>query len=318
MKYYYVLWIPSIERRRPEIIESNLDEITLRDDDAYDGVVLSGSISEGFRIDITYRLISGGNDKHIYLDNEKRDDETGFLVYSMTIHDEQENSDFFLEGLKEEMPTALYHYIKGFFHKHINHASEADSKLQAYRFNGDDYNFEQNRQEAINGVLSAYEYLFSGQVGFVRNQLRDALEALSKDQNKFRNLNILDKLAVTTNNVLGEISYCEFLLDEYCDTVNIDLNTRIKQAIQTLKNDYQQLLFWNNHFHARFSYSDGIHGVRWGVAGVVISCLSLLLTFVLPLLDHSEERIIKELKNNSKQIEMLSDSIKTSVPITTN
>ena len=318
MKYYYVLWIPSIERKCPEIIESNLDEITLRDDDAYDGVVLSGSISEGFRIDITYRLISEDSDKHIYLDNEKRDDETGFLVYSMTIHDEQENSDFFLEGLKVEMPTALYHYIKGFFHKHINHASEADSKLQAYRFNGDDYNFEQNRQEAINGVLSAYEYLFSGQVGFVRNQLRDALEALSKDQNKFRNLNILDKLAVTTNNVLGEISYCEFILNEYSDIINNDLKQRIKQAIQTLKNDYQQLLFWNDHFHARFSYSDGIHGVRWGVAGVVISCLSLLLTFVLPLLDHSEERIIKELKNNSKQIEMLSDSIRTSVRITTN
>lgn len=318
MKYYYVLWIPSIERRCPEIIESNLDTITLRDDDAYDGVVLSGSISEGFRIDITYHLISEGNDKHVYLDNEKRDDETGFLVYSMTIHDELENSDFFLEGLKVEMPTALYHYIKGFFHKHINHASEADSKLQAYRFNGDDYNFEQNRQEAINGVLSAYEYLFSGQVGFVRNQLRDALEALSKDQNKFRNLNILDKLAVTTNNVLGEISYCEFLLNEYSDTINNDLKQRIKQAIQTLKNDYQQLLFWNNHFHARFSYSDGIHGVRWGVVGVVISCLSLLLTFVLPLLDYSEERIIKELHKNSKQIEMLSDSIKNSVCITTN
>lgn len=56
MRYYYVLWIPSVERRCPEIIESNLDEITLRDDEAYDGVVLSGSISDDFRIDITYRL----------------------------------------------------------------------------------------------------------------------------------------------------------------------------------------------------------------------------------------------------------------------
>lgn len=310
MKYYYVLWIPSVERRCPEIIESNLDEITLRDDDAYDGVALSGSISEGFRIDLTYRLTSGDYDKHIYLDNEKRDDDTGFLVYSLTIHDEQESSDFFLEGLKEEMPTALYHYIKGFFHKHINHASEADSKLQAYRFDGDNYKFEQNRQVALNGVLSAYEYLFSGQVRFVREQLRDALGALAKDQNKFRNLNILDKLAVTTNNVLGEISYCEFLLNEYGDTIDDDISRRIKQAIQTLKNDYQQLLFWNNHFHARFSYSDGIHGVRWGVAGVIISCLSILLAFVLPHFDSSEERIIKELENNSKQIEMLSDSIK--------
>ena len=321
MKYYYVLWIPSIERRCPEIIESYLDKITLRDNDAYDGVVLSGSISDDFRIDITYHLISEDNDnnkdKHIYLDNEERDDETGFLVYSMTIHDEQDNSDFFLEGLKEEMPTALYHYIKGFFHKHINHASEADSKLQAYRFNGDNYVFDQNRQEVLNGVLSAYEFLFSGQVCFVRNQLHDALEALSNNQNKFRNLNILDKLAVTTNNVLGEISYCEFLLNEYDNIVNQDLKKQIKQAIQTLKNDYQQLLFWNNHFHARFSYSDGIHGVRWGVAGVVISCLSLLLTFVLPLFDHVDERIIKELKNNSKQIEMLSDSIKNSSQIST-
>lgn len=298
MRYYYVLWIPSVERRCPEIIESNLDEITLRDDEAYDGVVLSGSISDDFRIDITYRLVSDGNEKHIYLDNEKRDDDTGFLVYSLTIHDEQVNCDFFLEGLKEEMPTALYHYIKGFFHKHINHASEADSKLLAYSYD-DNYNFEQNRQDALNGVLSAYEYLFSGQVGFVRKQLRDALEALSEDQNKFRNLIILDKLAVTTNNVLGEVSYCEFLLNEYCDTVDCNLSKRIKQAIQTLKNDYQQLLFWNNHFHARFSYSDGIHGVRWGVAGVIISCLSLLMTFILPLFDHSEERIIKELNNNS-------------------
>ena len=136
MKYYYVLWIPSVERGCPEIIESNLDEITLRDDEAYDGVVLSGSISDNFRIDITYHLVSKGIEKHIYLDNEKRDDDTGFLVYSLTIHDEQVKCDFFLEGLKEEMPTALYHYIKGFFHKHVNHASEADSKLKAYHFKG--------------------------------------------------------------------------------------------------------------------------------------------------------------------------------------
>lgn len=313
MKYYYVLWIPSVERRYPEIIESSLDEITLRDDAAYDGVVLSGTISEDFRIDITYRLISRGHEKHIYLDNEKRDDDYGFLVYSLIIHDEQENSDFFLDVLKEEMPTALYHYIKGFFHKHINHACEADSKLRAYRYNDKNYNFEQNRKEALNGVLSAYEDLFSGQVFFVRNQLRDALEALSEDRHKFRNLEILDKLAVTTNNVLGEISYCEFLLNsEYGENVDPELCKRIKQAIQTLKNDYQQLLFWNNHFHARFSYSDGIHGVRWGVTGVIISCLSILLSFVLPILDHSEERIIKELENNSKQIEMLGDSIKNS------
>ncbi len=61
MKYYYVLWIPSVERGCLEIIESNLDEITLRDDEAYDGVVLSGSISDNFRIDITYHLVSNAN-----------------------------------------------------------------------------------------------------------------------------------------------------------------------------------------------------------------------------------------------------------------
>jgi len=242
MKYYYVLWIPSVERRCPEIIESNLDEITLRDDEAYDGVVLSGSISEDFRIDITYRLVSGGNEKHIYLDNEKRDDETGFLVYSLTIHEEQKKGDFFLEGLKEEMPTALYHYIKGFFHKHINHASEADSKLKAYRYEDGNYNnFNQNLKEVLDGVLSSYEDLFRGQVGFVRDQLHDALKALAEDCNKFRNLNILDKLAVTTNNVLGEISYCEFLLNEYGNVIDKDLNRQIKQSMETLKNDYQQL-----------------------------------------------------------------------------
>jgi len=310
MKYYYVLWIPSVERRCPEIIESNLDEITLRDDEAYDGVVLSGSISEDFRIDITYRLVSGGNEKHIYLDNEKRDDETGFLVYSLTIHEEQKKGDFFLEGLKEEMPTALYHYIKGFFHKHINHASEADSKLKAYRYEDGNYNnFNQNLKEVLDGVLSSYEDLFRGQVGFVRDQLHDALKALAEDCNKFRNLNILDKLAVTTNNVLGEISYCEFLLNEYDNVIDKDLNRQIKQSMETLKNDYQQLQFWNSHFHARFSYSDGIHGVRWGVAGVVISCVSLLLTIVLPMFNGSEERIMKGLDDNSKKIEMLSDSI---------
>lgn len=309
MKYYYVLWIPSVERGCPEIIESKLDEITLRDDEAYDGVVLSGSISDNFRIDITYHLVSKGIEKHIYLDNEKRDDDTGFLVYSLTIHDEQVKCDFFLEGLKEEMPTALYHYIKGFFHKHVNHASEADSKLKAYHFKGDIFNFEQYRNAVIESVLSSYEDLFSGQVGFVRYQLRDALEALAEDRNKFRYLDILDKLAVATNNALGEISYCEFLLGEYSDIVDNGLSKRIRQSIQTLKNDYQQLLFWNNHFHARFSYSDGIHGVRWGVTGVIISFLSLIMAIVLPLLNHSEERIIRELENNSKQIEMLKDSI---------
>lgn len=309
MKYYYVLWIPSYETADLKIIERELGETSLRDNETYTGVSVSGTIDEQYRIDIKYLLSDDPTERHLHL-NKEHDTRTGFVAYSLLLPDEGENDDFFLAGMRQEMPTALYHFIKGFFHRHVNHASDADSKLKAYTIQTELFVFENHLGDILDTVFGCYDDLFSGQVNIVRKQLGDALKSLSEDVNKFRNLDILDRLAVTTNNVLAEVSYCEFLLTQHeLDAATHEICNRIKQAIKTLKNDQEQLLFWNNHFHTRFSYSDGVAGVRWGVAGVIVSCVSLLLAIVLPMFSHSEERIINEMKKNSTEIQILKDSL---------
>ena len=49
--------------------------------------------------------------------------------------------------------------------------------------------------------------------------------------------------------------------------------------------------------------------MRWGVGGFIIGSLSILLSIILPLLSHSEERIINEVKNNSMEMKALRDSL---------
>ncbi len=309
MRYYYALWIPSYEIEAPRIIERELDETRLRDHDEYIGVSVKGRIDDQFRIDISYHLSDDATERHLYL-NKVHHTLTGFLVYSIELSDDTANDNFFVAELRREMPTALYHFIKGFFHTHVNHASDADSKLKAYSVQAENFNFDAHKGVILDRVLGCYEDLFSGQVTIVQSQLSDALKFLSEDVNKFRNLDILDKLAVTTNNVLAEVSYCEFLLTQHEeDAATHDICIRIKQAIKTLKDNQKQLVFWNSHFHTRFSYADGVAGVRWGVGGFIIGCLSILLSIILPFLSHSEKRIINEVENNSMEVKALRDSL---------
>jgi len=302
MKYSYVLWIPSTEEGCPEIIENCLQKISLRDNEQYTGIVLIGSIDDEYRIDICYYFSNDTTERHLYFRNEIRE-ESGFMVYSLLLPDDSANDDFFIQNLRQEMPTALYHYIKSFFHEHINHDSEADSKLKAYVSSDEHFDFERDRTLVLNTVFGSYEDLFCGQAKIVRKELREALDSLSNDKNKFRNLNILDRLAVSTNNVLGEIPFCEFLLSRSGQYADNELCSKIRRSINVLKDYQRQLLFWNNHFHSRFSYADGLSGVRWGVTGVIVSCISLTLTFILPLFDTSEERIVDVINSNSSMIE---------------
>ena len=60
--------------------------------------------------------------------------------------------------------SALYHYIKSFFHEHVNHDSEVDSKLKAYISSDKHFDFERDRTLVLNTVFGSYEDLFCGQI----------------------------------------------------------------------------------------------------------------------------------------------------------
>ena len=309
MRYSYAIWIPATEKGQPQVLEKSLPKIVLRDNPEDPAVIIKGAIDENFHITIDYSISEECVPHQIKL-KHTYSGSTGFLVYSLQLPDICPDEDFFVSGLRVEMSTALYHYIKGFFHKHVCHAKEADSKLKAYSSTDPNFSFQKHRQHIIQNVCLSYQDIFGGQVRIVQNELADALVALSTGGNKQRNLNILDRLSVATNNILNEVAFCEFFLRQHATEIQKADRQALRQDIFTLQQLQQQLLFWNNHFHNKFSYADGVNGVKWGVAGFCIGCLSILLSCLLPLFDHSEEKIMNSIKENFFEIQKTRDEIR--------
>lgn len=309
MKYNYVMWIPATEKGKPQIIATDLGEETLKDDERYKGVVIRGLIENDYDIKIEYHISDESVPHEIKFVNTYQG-ETGFLVYTLALQDDPVNEDFFVSVLREEMPTALYHYIKGFFHQHKYHEEEADSKLMAYCYKSDNFSFDKKRADILSEICQSYKNLFYGQLLFLQKELDDALCDLAKDNRKFRNLEILDELAVSTNNVLGEVAYCEFLLQQHNNDIPSNDCCEIRQCVSTLQTCQKQILFWNNHFHTKFSYSDGISGVRWGVAGFIVGCISLIFSIILSLSNQSEGKLEKAIETNTEIINDLEKDVK--------
>lgn len=65
---------------------------------------------------------------------------------------------------------------------------------------------------------------------------------------------------------------------------------------------HDSIQFWYNHYVDKISFLDGRKGVRWGVIGVLISTVSILLTFYL-------EFHAPDINKVSKQNERHQDSI---------
>ena len=309
MKYSYVMWIPTTEEGYPQILEKELPKETLRDDKQYEGVVIKGKIEKNYDIKIEYQITSDQIPHEVNFINVHKE-KSGFLVYTLTLQETPVNEDFFVSILRKEMPTALYHYVKSFFHRHEYHEDEVDSKLMVYCTRQANFSFEKCRFDVLREICESYKEMFQGQLYFVQKELNDALYALAKDKRKFRNLKILDELAVSTNNILSEVAYCEFLLRQYCVDIPEDDCREIRCKVSVLQNYQRQIIFWNNHFHTKFSYSDGISGVRWGVAGFIVGCISLILSIILSLSNQSENKMREAIETNTKIINELEKDVK--------
>ena len=129
MSFYYVLWIPQTTKEEPQIIEYHLGKKLLRDIRDIKSLCVCASIAEETR-DITLKYqVEKSSERQLIFHYVEQDDR-GFVIYKLDLSDE--DNDFLCELLRIEMPNALYHYFKGFFHRHIFHDDSADSLLTPY------------------------------------------------------------------------------------------------------------------------------------------------------------------------------------------
>ena len=127
--YYFVLWIPQTRKESPKIIKNQLDPKNLCDIETLPSFNVRGSISVAKDILLEYSIGDESFDKKLefkFIESDNR----GFVIYKLELEDQQ--NDFLCKLLRKEMPNAIYHYFKSFYHKHVFHEESEDSLLSAY------------------------------------------------------------------------------------------------------------------------------------------------------------------------------------------
>lgn len=300
MTYYYVLWIPVLKKGIPAILRQTLPEKELKDLPEHNALIIKGTIDNSYDIRIAYRLSGENKDKTLLFHSEQRVNE-GFMIYSLELLDSEE--DFFCKSLSCGMHSAVYHYIKGFFHKHRFHFDSEDSLLPAY-FSCEKINWGSTdaRRNIIQPLIRCYSLKFTGYLNDWENGFYKAFEEISNNKHITRNIYILQNTLQISRNIFGEMQYCKFLMSSFPTLVPRKSKSEIQNTLSELIQLHDSIQFWYNHYVGKISFLDGRKGVRWGVIGVIISTVSILLTFYL-------EFHAPDINKVSKQNERHQDSI---------
>lgn len=300
MTYYYALWIPILKKGTPTILRQTLPAKELKDLPEHNALIIKGSIDKSYDIHLAYGLGGEDKEKTLLFRNERKGIE-GILIYSLELSDSQE--DFFCNSLSREMHNAVYHYIKGFFHRHLFHFDSEDSLLPAY-FSHERIDWGSNKVQSniILPLIRYYSLKFSGYLLDWENGFYKALEEIPVNKHITRNIQILRNTLQMSHNIFGEMQYCKFLISSFPTLISKKDKGEIQNTLNELIQLHESIHFWYNHYLGKISFLDGRKGVRWGVTGVLISTVSILLTFYL-------EYHAPDINKMNKQNEWHQDSI---------
>ena len=292
MTCYYAFWIPLVNKSDLPIINEKLSSCELKDIPEHEAVILNARIEKNtYNIHLSYRTQSEKEENVLVFYNEKKTNE-GFLIYRLELPDT--NRDFFCQGLSREMHPAIYHYFKEFFHKHVFHHCSEDSLLPAH-FSEEMIIWNiASKQIVLNKIITFYSLKFNGYKEFWENTFSKVFKEISQNKNVTKNIKALAGIIQDARDVFGEALYCEFLLNAF--TIEISKKDRrdIRGTIGDLHEVYEKITFWFNHYISKVSFLDGKSGKRWGVIGVILSTLSIVLTLFLELRSPDIELIKKE------------------------
>lgn len=279
MTCYFAFWIPLVKKSDLPIIKEKLPSCKLKDIPEHEAVVLKARIcKDTYNIHLFYKTQSEIAEKELIFYNEWRTKE-GFLAYRLELPDA--DRDFFCEELSRKMHQAVYHYFKDFFHKHVFHHCSEDSLLPAYF---SDVNIVWNlatKQIVLKKILNFYSLKFEGYLDLWENTFDRVFYEISQNKNVTKNVKTLADIIQTARNVFGEALYCDFLLRTFSTEISRKDRAGIRNTIGTLHEVHEKITYWYNYYLSKASFLDGKSGKKWGIIGVLISTVSIVLTLFI-------------------------------------
>lgn len=275
--YFYALWIPQCQEGIPNVRESKLPLTDLRDRKVDPHLYVEGKIDADTRL-ITLEYELEGSPRRTLSFQMTDMNNKGFIVYKLELEDEEEE-DFLRQDLRCGMPKAIYHYIKGFFHKHKYHNPDDDSLLDSYfSLTSIDLKNKKVLRQIIKVYLGSYVNKYTGCI----NLCRQTLEKVSayKEQDIMQSISHEILFNVINNNkgvIDGESMYCDFIIQSCPELVNAVQVQRIADLRIELELYDERL----QRFDASLSSELGL---KLGRLGIIITLATTLCSFGLSLL----------------------------------
>lgn len=157
----------------------------------------------------------------------------GLFSYSYE-YDDNIKEQIFLQG---NIPNAIYHMVKGFYHQHKYHKSTNDSVLDAFVY-PEKINIKDDDNKALIFYLEQYESKFQTSIWDIEDKYRFLEEEDKTDENRLINLQKRLELDEFICNILGEAIYYRTLLES---KYNKSFRYTPPQAIEGEKNPNHDL-----------------------------------------------------------------------------
>jgi len=277
--YYYALWIPQYKEGIPDVMKTKLDQVDLRDRHEDPPLLVSGEINEKtFLISLRY-TIGDASPRTLLFHWINQPSDKGFVVYKLTLDDDED--DFLCQVLRQSMPKAIYHYIKGFFHEHQFHLSEDDSLLDSYFSQSEIILSDIETQKAILKVyIQSYINKYAGCILLCRDTLHRVSRNLQQDIKLGDSQHELRQIIENNQAILdGESLYCDFLINSFPGRIDSEQLQRIYALRNELSRYDERLQRLEASFSSDYSIKVGKIGVVSSVIGAFVGVFfSLLLS----------------------------------------
>ena len=265
---YYVFWIPSIyhvEDLKPlrRFIEEDIS------DDENNKHIISILLKENWDISIKNAI---GTASLNYISHSRN----GLISYKY------EETDSSLSFIRNEIPNAVYHLIKGFFHDHEHHDAKADSLLNAF-VSDKEVNIKTENNEVLLHYLKLYEKKFTAYSNQI-SSLYKAVQKNSKEKGKkhilFKNLESLENFC---QSALGEYIYCNTLINSKyfkteCNSGN-DYNDQ-RRTLHNIKSSIENIKLIESKNHSTYDFLCTKISIASTKIGYLIAFIALILTII--------------------------------------
>ncbi len=304
--FYYVLWIPQYKKENPHVIQRQLNMATLRDIPELPLFCVQGQIeSDSYDIALKYSIGGEQLDKELFF-RYIESDERGFVLYRLDLNEEQ--TDFLCNLLRTEMPNALYHYFKSFFHRHIFHEESEDSLLRPY-FSSNPINWSETkvRNEIVKRLVEDYETKFNAECKEHSLTYEKIAANLQKRTRIRRMRDRMEDLCEHERDTLNERVYCNFLLRSFPGCIDKARKRQLKDTIAHLEVLALKSESSFNKLNSSLGLAYSAKGYYIGIIGVIVGLASAIWSLCYSI--SQTKKSTKDLKENIEMLKSIQKDI---------